>query len=95
MIENGELIELSRMANQAGELQPGWRTMADTAARLGHRYHWLSRHWKELGLKPKLIGRIMLFREVEIDALIARQSSKDARGGRSKKIVAVVHHGEI
>ena len=52
--------------------------MRAAAAFLRHGYHWLSRHWKRLGLRPHPIGKILLFHKKDLEEFLG--STKVGRG---------------
>lgn len=88
------MVELSVLNDGANTVTAqsasGWLSMDQTAARLRHSYHWVSRNWRRLGLRPKEIGRVLFFRSADIDALINRSAPQRTRG-RQKKIVGVLN----
>lgn len=57
--------------------------LEEAASRLQHGYHWLSRNYRKLGLRPSRIGGKLLFREKDVNALITRE--KLCFRGRPKK----------
>lgn len=52
-------------------LDDGWLLMKGAAAKMRRSYHWFSRRWRKMGLRPSA-GRPLLFREEEIEAYLQR-----------------------
>lgn len=61
--------ELMKSVPNAGEIL----ALDEAAAELKHSYHWLSRSYRKLGLKPSRVGGKLLFTRKEITALLIRQ----------------------
>jgi hypothetical protein len=95
VVQGGRLIELTTMEEKAEDrqdgLQPGWITRRMAAMRLGHSHGWLSRRWRELGLRPRKVGRVLMFREADIAALIERQRPLGRGPGRPRKVIGIIH----
>lgn len=94
VVQGGKLIELSPIDSQAedrcSEMQPGWVSLRTASKRLAHSYHWMSRHWRELGLRPRKMGCVLFFREEDIAALIERQRPMGRGPGRPRKVVGII-----
>jgi hypothetical protein len=97
VVQGGKLIELAAIDEEKkvglGGLQPGWISLRTAARRLGHGYYWLSRQrtWQRLGLRPRKVGRIVLFRESDIAAVIERQRPLGRGPGRPRKVIGIIH----
>src|SRR3989339_33170 len=93
VVHEGYLIELTLMKDKTEDrqdgLQPGWITLSTAAKRLGHSYYWLSRRWRKFGLHPRTLGRVLMFRETDIAALIERQSPLGRGRGRPRKVFGI------
>lgn len=74
-------------AKATSALPSGWLTMAQAAAMMGFSYFWLSRNWKQLGLRPtspKSGSRARrMFEAKEIDEFM--RAKKFTRRGRPRK----------
>ncbi|HAZ07630.1 MAG TPA: hypothetical protein DCZ01_03690 [Elusimicrobia bacterium] len=68
----------------------GFITMA-TAAKLLHQSYWsLSRRWKQLGLKPRRVGKRYFFTVEDIRAMIARQCTPALKKGKQRRVVGLI-----
>lgn len=94
VVQGGNLVELSQIAEEVkdrcSELQSGWVSLRTASKRLAHSYHWLSRSWRELGLRPRKVGGVLFFREVDISALIERQRPLGCGPSRPRKVVGII-----
>lgn len=59
------------MSPTADAPEDGWLLMKGAAAKMRRSYHWFSRSWRKMGLRPSA-GRPLLFREEEIEAYLQR-----------------------
>lgn len=89
--ESGRLIESveipsSALPQPAAVAAPasGWLTMAQAAKKCCCSLWWFSRNWKDWGLRPSRMGRL-LFDAGEIEKLL--QEKRITRRGRPRKIV--------
>lgn len=64
---------LSDRRGERGIANEDLLALEDAAAKLQHSYSWLSRNYRKLGLRPSRVGRNLLFKGTDIDALVARQ----------------------
>lgn len=89
LVLNSPEFEASAKAEaKAASASPsGWLTMEQAAAMMGYSYFWLSRNWKQLGLRPtspKPGSRARrMFEAKEIEEFM--RDNKFTRRGRPRK----------
>lgn len=65
-----------------------WLPMRKAAHYLDKSYTWLSRNWKQMSLKPSVLGGAYSFHRKDLDAL--REQHRRTPRGRRRKVVRVI-----
>jgi hypothetical protein len=56
-----------QILNESSKPDPAWLTLSEAATKLHCSYTWLSRKWRDLGLRPSKAARQLLFSDQELE----------------------------
>jgi hypothetical protein len=82
VMRDGRLLSwtASNEMQVASEGVSAYMSLREAARELQHTYHWLSRNWRHLGLRPSRVGRVLFFSRDAIHDLIRRHVVSAGRG---------------